>query len=278
MKKQFLNYAIDALLLVGFLVAFFLDLTGLDGHQLLGTAIFIFSAYHLILHWDWVISVTRRLFEKVAPLAKAYYLLDAVLLVGLFLITETGIVISSWLKLELANYTLWLDLHILVSIATLVALVLKIGLHWKWIVNTTRRIFARPQIRLPQAGMPRAQPVLVKVNSSRREFVALMGVVGAASVIASANGLQSLTSAQSQMDLSTQVGASFSPTAAPQASSSSKSGSALQAAPNSSAPSSSGSTTTACRVRCSKGCSYPGRCRRYVDANSNKKCDLGECL
>lgn len=270
MKKQFLNYAIDALLLVGFLVAFFLDLTGLDGHQLLGAAIFIFSAYHLILHWDWVQSVTKKLFEKVSSLAKAYYILDAILLVGLFLITETGIVISSWLNLELVNYTLWLDLHILVSIATLVALVLKIGLHWKWIVCTTRRILARLQLR------PAPRPVTV--NAGRREFIGLMGVVGVASVIASLKSLQSLTILQPEADLSNQASILTSPTATPQAGSSSKSGSSLQSPPNSSSQSPSGSTTTACRVRCSKGCSYPGRCRRYVDANNNKKCDLGECL
>lgn len=274
MKKYFLNYGIDALLLVGFLVAFFLDLTGLDGHQLLGAAVFVFSAYHLILHWDWVKAVTKKLFEKVAPLAKAYYILDAVLLVGLMLITETGIIISSWLNLELTNYTLWLDLHILVSVATLAALVLKIGLHWKWIVSTTRRIFTRTQPRLVLPGAPALKPQPVPVNAGRREFVSLMGVVGAASVIAAASGMQSLTSTAPE------TASAAAAAATPQASSSttsSKSGSSLQSAPSSSASSSS-STTTACRISCNKGCSYPGRCRRYVDAYGNKKCDLGECL
>lgn len=273
MKKQFLNYGIDALLLVGFLVAFFLDLTGLDGHQLLGAAVFVFSAYHLILHWDWVKSVSKKLFEKVAPLAKAYYILDAILLVGLFLISETGIVISSWLNLELTNYTLWLDLHILVSVATLVALVLKIGLHWKWIVNTTRRIFSRQQPRLVLPGAPSLQPV--PVNTGRREFVALMGVVGAASVIAAASGMQNLSSTAPE------TATTAATAATPQATSSttsSKSGSVLQSAPSTSTQSSTGGTTTACRIRCNKGCSYPGRCRRYTDTNGNKKCDLGECL
>ncbi len=35
---------------------------------------------------------------------------------------------------------------------------------------------------------------------------------------------------------------------------------------------------TNCVVRCPNGCSYPGRCRRYIDGNNNGKCDLGECL
>ncbi|MBN1312798.1 MAG: hypothetical protein JXB30_15395 [Anaerolineae bacterium] len=33
-----------------------------------------------------------------------------------------------------------------------------------------------------------------------------------------------------------------------------------------------------CIVRCSRQCSYPGRCRRYVDVNQNNLCDFGECM
>jgi len=33
-----------------------------------------------------------------------------------------------------------------------------------------------------------------------------------------------------------------------------------------------------CQVRCPRGCSFPGHCRRYTDQNSNGYCDLGECL
>jgi len=40
---------------------------------------------------------------------------------------------------------------------------------------------------------------------------------------------------------------------------------------------SSASETSSCAVRCPRRCSYPGHCRRYVDANDNGRCDLGEC-
>ncbi len=44
------------------------------------------------------------------------------------------------------------------------------------------------------------------------------------------------------------------------------------------AASASGSASTTCAVRCQRGCSYPGRCRKYTDANGNGRCDFGECL
>ena len=42
--------------------------------------------------------------------------------------------------------------------------------------------------------------------------------------------------------------------------------------------SSANASSTACTIRCNKGCSYPGHCRRYVDTNRNNRCDLGECM
>ncbi len=269
-NKQIWNYVIDAILLAGFLVAFFLDLTGLDGHQWLGVGVAVFSGYHLILHWNWVKGVTQKLFSQISGQAKAYYGLDAILLVGLALISVTGLAISTWLGLELVNYVVWLDLHILISVATLIALVLKIGLHWKWIVKTTQRILRVPVPAVPskarQTGM---QPALAAVDVSRREFISLMGVVGVASVLAAANGMNGLTRVQAE---ATSTSQSVAGSAAPATSSSSGSASLP------STSTSSSTTTSACVIRCNKRCSYPGRCRRYVDSNGNKKCDLGECL
>lgn len=265
-NKQFLNYGMDALLWVGFLAAFFLDLTGVEGHQWLGLGVAAFSAYHLILHWNWVKAVTQKLFGQVAGQAKAYYVLDALLMVGLGLISVTGLLISTWLGLELVNYAVWLDLHILISVATLLALVLKIGLHWKWIVNTTRKTFSKTA---SPVSVSLRRPALAQASVSRREFLTLMGVVGAASVVAAANGMGGLTSVQAEAGTSEQVSATATATATARAAAS---------ASSSSGSSSSSSTTSTCRIRCNKKCSYPGHCRRYVDSNANKKCDLGECL
>lgn len=38
------------------------------------------------------------------------------------------------------------------------------------------------------------------------------------------------------------------------------------------------SSTASGAARCPRGCSYPGHCRRYTDANSNGRCDLGESV
>ena len=59
-NKQKWNWMTDAVLLVGFLAAFFLDLAGLPLHQWLGVALGLLTGYHFLLHRDWVKSVTQK--------------------------------------------------------------------------------------------------------------------------------------------------------------------------------------------------------------------------
>ena len=58
-NKQKHNWLIDAALFTGFLLSFWLELTGVAVHQWLGIAIGAVAGYHLLKHWAWVKSVTR---------------------------------------------------------------------------------------------------------------------------------------------------------------------------------------------------------------------------
>jgi len=58
--------------------------------------------------------------------------MDASLMLGFALILVTGLVISSWLALALENYAAWRNIHVIASVATLLIIVVKIGLHSRW--------------------------------------------------------------------------------------------------------------------------------------------------
>lgn len=254
MNRQKKLWILDAAMAGGFLLTFFLDVTGLEAHQWLGIGVGAIAVIHLIAHWTWVQSVSRQFFGRASDRSRLLYLVDASVMAGLGLIVATGLVVSSWLSLPLASYGAWKNIHIVVSAATLMAVVLKIGLHWRWIVAVARR-----HIFLPDEVQPRAlQPAPVVADSGRRDFLKLMGVVGAASVIAMGGALSGL--GQSLADGSSSASA--------QAQTTSRTSSASQ----------SQSASSTCRVRCGKRCSYPGHCRRYVDTNGNNRCDLGECM
>jgi hypothetical protein len=252
-NKQRINWIIDAVLFGGFVLALWLDLTGRAAHQWLGLAVGALACYHLAVHGRWVAAVTGRLFGRTSRQARLFYAVDAGLAVGFAAILVTGLVISTWLDLALASYATWRTVHTLASVLTLALVVAKIGLHWRWVAGVARRgIFPAPG---RPASPGAAQPMSGSIRVDRRDFLKLMGGVGAVSLLA---GMQALGGGSDRTQASSAVQASSGESALAGASSESTSGS--------------------CVVRCRRGCSYPGHCRRYVDDNGNGRCDFGECL
>ena len=262
--KQKTNWWVDLVIFTGFITTFFLDLTGVAAHQWIGILCGGLAAYHLFLHRNWVGAVSERFFAKTSGQARIYYILDALLLLGFIIIGVTGLAISTWLNLSLVNFTTWLIVHITVSIATLVTLLLKLALHWRWIVHTTRKMWAKPVTASPENMV--APPVTASSRTmGRREFLRTMGVVGAASFLALANASKILaktaasTEAAGNEDSVTQTESS-------------------SVAYNNQSSSEPSSSSNSCIVSCQRACSYPGHCHKYVDTNNNGHCDLGECI
>jgi hypothetical protein len=261
--KQKHNWGIDFVLFVGFIITFFLDITGVEVHQWIGIFCGALAAYHLFIHRDWVEAVTKRLFGKTSGQARLYYAIDALLLLGFVLIGATGLVISTWLNLSLSNFTIWLNIHITISVATLVILLLKLAFHWRWIFRTTRKIWAEP-MRTPAQNAILQPAKISSGRMGRREFLQVMGIVGTASFLALLNASKSLaetvatTEATITEDVATETASTSKVTTSNQPS--------------------LASSDSSCTVSCRKGCSFPGHCHRYVDTNNNSRCDLGECV
>jgi len=249
-NKQKIHWLIDAALFIGFLMSFWLELTGVALHQWLGIAIGAVAIYHLLTHWSWVKSVTERFFKRTSQQARRYYVIDATVLIGLAMIIVTGLVISTWFDLALTNFATWKTLHVIASIGTLAAVVAKLGLHWRWIISTARRYIFQPAATARQL-----QPLPTASGMGRREFLRLMGGVSVFAALATSSAVDALRQTTTT-------------TASTQSRTSSQSSETV------STPSQSASS---CTVRCPRGCSYPGHCRRYTDSRNNGRCDLGEC-
>jgi len=253
-NKPKTNWIIAAMLFGGFLLALCLDLTGLPVHQWLGLAVGALAGYHLAVHGRWVVAVTGRIIGRTSRRARTFYAIDAGLAVGFAAILVTGAVISTWLDLALASYTAWRAAHVLASILTLALVLLKIGLHWRWIASVARRSI------LPTSGAgsrpASAPPVPAAIRVDRRDFIKLMGGVSVVAMLAGVQALSGSDAARTEASSAAQASGST----------------------NTLASESSGSATDSCAVRCRRRCSYPGHCRRYTDANGNGRCDLGECL
>jgi hypothetical protein len=146
---------------------------------------------------------------------------------------------------------LWKSVHVIASLATLAAVVIKLGLHWRWIVATARRyIFPQP---------PQPAPASSTNGIGRREFLRLMGGVSVFAAIAAGSAVEALKQTASTSAATT--------AASTQSNTTNKS----------SGTASAQSQGSSCSVQCNRRCSYPGHCRRYADSNNNGRCDLGEC-
>lgn len=266
---------IDAILFVGFLLAYFLNITGVGIHQWIGIFGGLLAAYHLLSHWNWVTAVSQRFFSKANLLVRLKYIVDGSLFVGFLFIICTGLVISSWLNINLTHYSSWLSIHIWLSILTLLMLLLKIGLHWKWISRATRSalqnlIYLTARLSSPQSSSNR------QLGMDRREFLRVMGVTGGGVVLACVNagkGLAALQGVETITDSQTDpnIDASASDAASSDTTASDSSSWISQFVPDDSMDSST------CTVQCGKRCSYPGHCRRYTDSDNDNYCDFGEC-
>ena len=274
--KNRYKWILNALLAAGFMFTFLLDLTGLVFHQWLGLAVGAVSVLHLVNHWAWVKAISMRFLDSANNRSRLYYVLDIILGGGMLLIVFSGVLISTWLGVMGTAFEILRTLHILISIITLTALVLKLGLHWKCIAIEMRKWVTKAPA-VPSANLLTQCAGAV----SRRDALKVIGAVSLAGGVAMVKALSSLRAAD---DL---VLAATLPQELPAPTVTSKPASQTALLPTQTAPSAlptaqptqlPSQPVANCVVRCSRACSYPGSCRRYTDANKNGRCDLGECL
>ena len=244
-KKNIKRWWLALILFSGFILTFFMDLTGVAVHQWLGLAIGGLALYHLLSHWDWVEAVGQRFFNRTSEKARVYFLLDGGMFLGFSVMISSGVLISTWLNLAVPESLL--VVHITSSIITLLLTLIKLAAHWKWLGVTTRRIFTRANQFTPRLSPTQQEPL------NRREFMKVMSVVSLTSLIA-------LTSASRSLNLLEDASTTIEETASSLISSSAS-------------QDSGSSSTSACQVLCGRRCSYPGHCRKYTDTNNNGRCD-----
>jgi hypothetical protein len=266
---------VNSILFLIFLVAYFLDLTGLPLHQWLGLFVGAVTLLHLLNHWQWVKAITKRFFNSSSPISRINYLLDVLLCLGITTIIGSGLVISTWFGVNGIVFSLWRLIHVYFSLGTLVIIFLKLFLHWKTIACTARQFFPRKRAAYPQTifSMQCENPRTI----CRRDALRTLGMISVAGGIVLIKTMTSLKipevenlPLESQNSSLIQSSNEIQPSSLDVTTNPSVSAATTVPNPN--------QTSSNCVVSCPNGCSYPGRCRRYVDNNNNQRCDLGECL
>ena len=147
-----INLVIDLVIFLAFLITTAPRFSGVAVHEWLSLALAAAIVAHLLLHWQWIVTTTRRLFSTAMKSQRLGYLLNVLLFIDFTLITLSGILISRSalpaLGISIANSGfVWRGLHSLASNAGLVLIALHIALHWQWIVSTITRFVIKPFTR-----------------------------------------------------------------------------------------------------------------------------------
>ncbi|MCX6059356.1 MAG: DUF4405 domain-containing protein [Chloroflexi bacterium] len=144
---------LDISTFAAFLVAMDPRTSGIAIHEWLTIALGATVVVHLLLNWNWIVEVTKRLFAKGKGLngARTNYILNWLLFVDGILIMLSGIMISEAVVpafgLTLPMNFAWRSLHDLSANISLLLMGLHITLHWNWIVSTFKHMVLRRETK-----------------------------------------------------------------------------------------------------------------------------------
>ena len=88
------NLIWDGLIFIGTLIAFSPRLTGENLHEWIGLAFGITLLVHVLLHWRWIVGVTKRFIKGTSWQARIYYLVGVASFIAFTLIIFSGLMQS----------------------------------------------------------------------------------------------------------------------------------------------------------------------------------------
>ena len=137
------NLVVDIVIFLLFLVVEAPRFSGLPVHEWLGIAIGAGVITHVLLHWQWIIEISRRFFGKAQTLARINYLLNLLLFITITTIIFTGLMISQTvmplLGITVSQNHMWRGVHTTAASIFIGLVALHVALHWQWVVNLLRR-------------------------------------------------------------------------------------------------------------------------------------------
>jgi hypothetical protein len=144
------DFWFDAVLFVGYTLAYSYSFTGIGIHEWLGIGLGVALLLHITLHWDWVIRTTKRMLDPRGH-DKIIWVVNVALLLGMTMCVLSGVLISRvalpFLGITPLGGPFWTRLHDLTAEVTLGLVPVHAALRWRWIVQVGRRLLAWPAAR-----------------------------------------------------------------------------------------------------------------------------------
>ncbi len=136
------NYFWDIGIALGFLIAFNPDATGYAIHEWLSLGLLAGLIAHVVFHWKWVVSVTKKFFGKLPRATRINYVINGGLALSFIMAGVSGFAISESIT-PLFGFSgggnFWENIHELSANLSLLLVGAHVLMHWKWIVNNTKK-------------------------------------------------------------------------------------------------------------------------------------------
>src|SRR5262249_277201 len=113
---------------------------------------------HILMKWDWIVSVTRQMFKKMPGETRFNHIWDYLLFILMTAVIVLGLIISQKalpaFGLTVNSDPFWLTVHQLSTALLLATIGIHLGMHWKWVVNTANRYIFRRNRAAKRVNVP----------------------------------------------------------------------------------------------------------------------------
>ncbi|MFK7804984.1 MAG: DUF4405 domain-containing protein [Anaerolineae bacterium] len=128
------------------------QVTGIPIHEWVSFIVIVPFFFHLIMDWNWIVTMTKRLFKKVPFETRFNYFLNWLMFVLFVVATFTGVLISEavlpLLGINVVIDSFWVDLHGQSANTMALLLGIHLAMHWKWIVTNVKKYVLRGRAKI----------------------------------------------------------------------------------------------------------------------------------
>ena len=161
-SETLLNFWVDIALFLMFIIDMNTHFTGIPIHEWLGIVLGGALVYHLLLHWQWIITISRRIVSRLPAIQRIRYVIDLILFVDMVIVVASGILISRealpLFGIEMGRNFYWSRLHHTSTELISWLIGLHLALSWGWISSAFSHYIWKPLTRGKRAEVEPIRP------------------------------------------------------------------------------------------------------------------------
>ena len=138
-NKNKIKIALDICMIFLFITFFDKNFVNMKFHMLSGIIFAVFILIHMFINRKWIISISKKLFDKKIKLRiKISYIVSFLLLISVGLIIVSGFYI---ILAPVNRKMFWKMIHYTFSYISIALIGIHLGLYWKWVMNMFKKLF-----------------------------------------------------------------------------------------------------------------------------------------